>query len=135
MSRILIVERDEILRLSHHRLLSDDGFEVVSTNSADEGVRLCYELDIDLVICDCRASSLRSSFIERLHLMFPELPILALSGGEEQALRRHALNDGASAFLQRPCSHACLVSSASQLLHTSQDAPHAQKGPRLVDSR
>lgn len=132
MNRILLVEPKETLRLLLQSILSRKGFNVIAAESGNEGIRLCYEFDVDLVICNGGMTSLNDSFVSRLHLIMPEMPILVLGRVDDPEIRSRALREGASEFLDHDGSQASIHSTVDYLLSSAQSSASATQEPARV---
>jgi CheY-like chemotaxis protein len=56
MSAILIIDDDDQLRRSFHKLLAEEGYTVDSAASGEDGIRRIETMpDVVISICACRA--------------------------------------------------------------------------------
>jgi DNA-binding NtrC family response regulator len=122
MARILVIEDEEDLRALTQRALEADGHEVVSANHGAEGLVLQRQRPADVVITDIFMPE--SDGIETIHQLkreFPELKIIAMSGGgrvssmlESVLVTAKAL--GVEVFLRKPFDFSTLLESVHQVL-------------------
>jgi CheY-like chemotaxis protein len=107
MKRILVIDDDEQLRPMLLRMLQYAGYHVVAAANGTEGIRLNRGEPADLVITDIFMPEKEGlETIRELHKEFPELKIIAISGGSNQTQDFSALpyarKLGATATLAKP---------------------------------
>ncbi len=82
MTRILIIDDDDTLRGIIVKSLKHAGYDVRDTNNGRKGVELYREDPVDLVVTDLVMPEQEGmETIKILHREFPDLPIIAMSGG------------------------------------------------------
>ncbi len=106
-SRILIVDDDASVVRSLRQILARDGFsQIASTTNPRLARKLFLEFDPDLVVLDLRMPGFDGfEVMEHLRPLRPEgefLPVLVLTGDTGTEVKRRALAEGASDFLQKP---------------------------------
>ena len=122
MSRILVVEDNEDLRLILEELLGQ-AHEVRAAASGEVAVQLAAEfrpeavlLDLQLPDIDGIATGLRIK-----QAVAGDVPILVLTALGEQADREAVLNSGCcDAFLAKPATFAAILAEVEQLLGGSR---------------
>src|SRR3954452_10930647 len=104
--RVLLADDHQLLRQALRRALEESGATVVAEASdGDEAARYAGELQLDVVVMDVTMPVLGGiEATRRIHSRQPQLPIVMLTMHDEQALRREAIEAGASAFLTKDCS-------------------------------
>ena len=120
MARILVIDDDEQIRGVVRRILERAGHEVQDIADGEAGVRLYRDHPADLVITDIfmpPPDGLQT--IRRLRREFPEVKIIALSGGDRSGtldLRDRAEVLGASRTLRKPFEMSDLLKVVHELL-------------------
>ena len=115
--RILVIEDDSSLLDLLREELEAEGYEVVTTQRADEGLRLCQEGAPDLVVSDLRLPDSDGMAVLRGTQALPEPPLFVLItafGTVDQAV--DALKAGADEFLTKPLSMDHLLLMIRRLL-------------------
>ncbi|MEN6484819.1 MAG: response regulator [Syntrophobacteraceae bacterium] len=85
MKRILVIEDDEQYRPMLTRMLQRAGYEVAAAADGEEGIRLFRLQPADLVISDIFMPGKEGmETIRELHRDYPDLKIIAMSGGNIQ---------------------------------------------------
>jgi diguanylate cyclase (GGDEF)-like protein len=110
---ILVVDDEHPFRLSAHRILTAQGYEVLHAATASEALRLCATHgEIDLVLTDLFLSDWQGDKLAaHLHRLYPALRVMFMSG--DPAGNRLA---GGNTFLAKPFSRQQLVSGITTAL-------------------
>jgi DNA-binding NarL/FixJ family response regulator len=103
---VLLADDHQLLRQALRRALEDAGASVVAEASdGDEATRFANAVPLDVVVMDVTMPVLDGiEATRRIHARHPELPIVVLTMHSEQALRKDAIDAGASAFLTKESS-------------------------------
>ncbi len=111
---VLVVDDEHPFRISAHRILTAQGFNVLHAATASEALRLCatHRGDIDLVLTDLFLTDWQGHKLA-MHLkqMYPELRVMFMSG--DPAGIQHV---GDARFLSKPFSRQQLVTSVAGAL-------------------
>lgn len=84
MSRILVVEDDAAIRRLAHDLLVDEGFEVFTAETGQDGLDLLAECQPDLVLLDLMMPTMDGpTFAREMEQRHHALPVVVLSGSRE----------------------------------------------------
>lgn len=106
MKKILIIEDDAILREELLLLLGFEGYEAIPAVSGQEGVILAQKLIPHLVISDIEMPFLDGfEVIAALHQdpQTVHIPIIMMSGREDEGYDQRSLQLGAEVYLAKPC--------------------------------
>lgn len=110
--RILIIDDEpDILVILTYRL-NKAGYEVITADTATEGLRIMSDSGADLILCDMNLPDMHGDILcemLRADLSHANVPIVILSAGGEE-LRAKAINCGAKDFLSKPCEPELLLS-------------------------
>ncbi|HTJ42228.1 MAG TPA: EAL domain-containing protein [Kofleriaceae bacterium] len=127
--RVLVVDDEPGIRLSLARLLSADGFDVVAADSVG-GART--RLDDDkpmLVVTDLRLGDGTGLDVQQAaHAIDPDLPVIFLSGSEDQHAAITALENGAVRFLTKPARAEEILEAVRSALHLRDMARRGASG-------
>lgn len=120
MARILIIEDESQLRHMVEQLLTRAGHEVLSASDGRSGMDLYHEQLPDLVITDILMPEVDGlEIIRSLRREFPQLKIIAMSGGGETGKLQYlpeAREFGADIALSKPFDPAVLTAEVERLL-------------------
>ena len=101
--RILIVEDEPAIIRFLERGLNAHGYQVLSADNGEDGVRLAVEDSVDLVLLDISLPKLDGhGVLRRIRSRRPELPILMLTARDGLQDKVGALNSGADDYLTKP---------------------------------
>jgi CheY-like chemotaxis protein len=86
MQRIMVIDDEPSIRRSLGIILSRSGYRAFEASNGLDGLRLCHEHAPDLVITDIHMPGADGiETIVGLHAWRPELPVIAMSGGDQSA--------------------------------------------------
>jgi two-component system copper resistance phosphate regulon response regulator CusR len=130
MTRVLIIEDHQTLLRSLRRGLEVVGFDVLVTETGEEGFNLALSRDVDLLVMDVMLPG-RSGFeiLQDLRNADFRKPVLILTAKESSEDRRRAQACGADGFLAKPFSFAELLARIEQLLQKSEAKPLSMEEP------
>ena len=103
MNTILVIDDDDQLRRSFEKLLTEEGYQVLSAASAEAGLQVATDRSPDLVILDIRLPGMNGlEAFERLHSQEPKLPVIIMTayGTTETAIK--ATRMGAFDYILKP---------------------------------
>ena len=103
MNTILVIDDDDQLRRSFEKLLTEEGYKVLSAASAEAGLQTVKDSSPDLVILDIRLPGMNGlEAFERLHSQEPKLPVIIMTayGTTETAIK--ATRMGAFDYILKP---------------------------------
>lgn len=116
--RVLCVEDNEDIGFLLYNVLKSEGFDAVTTFTADEALKLAGRADFDLFILDTRLKSVSGLDLCRaLREAHPDTPIIFYSAAAFDIDREAALHAGASAYVTKPGTDE-LVEAARRVLET-----------------
>jgi CheY-like chemotaxis protein len=130
MQRLLVIDDESLVRSALARVLATDSMQVLAAEDAESGLEVLRRQAIDLAIVDVIMPGMDGvEMIRRIRAEFPQLPIIAISGGGNfeisgyrpeaiatQAYLAAASKAGADAVLSKPFGLADLTRLLTQLL-------------------
>lgn len=124
MSRILLIEDDDVAREMLRKLLEDSGHEVIEAADGAVGTALYRASPADVVITDIVMPEKEGiETIMELRREFPDVKIIAVSGGGARLSRDSCLRAaevaGAHRIFAKPLNVSGLLSAVSELLAVS----------------
>ena len=121
--RILVVDDDPtILQVVSH-MLSKDGYDVMTLNSADTLVATMEHYSPDLLLCDVmlpKLSGLNICRALRMDNMWRQLPILLMTASADRQMVAKVFDVGANDYIQKPILHEELSSRIGNALAHSR---------------
>ncbi len=123
MKRILIVDDEKQIRSMLSRMLSHEGYEVHTAEDGDKGMAMTGLYDFDLVVTDMIMPVKDGlKFIMELTRDYPELKILAISGGGAIKAERYLTMAGYLgdiATLEKPFKRADFLALVEESLDSA----------------
>jgi FixJ family two-component response regulator len=114
---IVHVDDDPVVRQALAALLSAVGYSVQSYASAPEFVAVAATTEAACLILDIQLGAVSGIELARqLAASASNLPIIFMSGSDDERFRRDALDLGAVAFLPKPCRAETLMSALSKAI-------------------
>lgn len=128
--RILVVDDEEVTRLSLAEILSLEGYQVISAGSGEEALQKLEEETFDLVLADLVMKEVDGlQVVEAVKKRSPETVVIMLTayGTLESAIQ--AMRQGAYDYLIKPCGAQEIVASVESGLAKQQ---HQKRRKELV---
>ena len=129
MSRILVIDDDKFVRTSIRAVLEGAGYEVSDASDAEAGIGLQRSNPFDVAIVDLIMPNKEGlETIRELNSDFPNLPIIAISGGGE-IVRKNFFQAaelfGAKLTLEKPFDGDDLLGALKDALELARPAKAA----------
>ncbi len=119
---ILLVEDDPHIRKFLRISLEAHGFTLLEARQAADGLNLCAEQKVDLVILDLGLPDMDGQqFIRRLR-EWSSTPLLVLSVRSDEAEKVTALDSGANDYVTKPFGISELMARIRALLRNADDS-------------
>ena len=121
MSKILIVDDDQDLLKLLRLNLSKEGYKVVVAIDAYNGIQSARTEKPDLIILDIMlpaGGGLHTLKNIRLTTLGSQIPIVILTGMQDEKLRQQIEQVGVEAYLQKPCDYTVLSETIKNLIMT-----------------
>ncbi|KUM43091.1 MULTISPECIES: two-component system response regulator RssB [Pseudomonas] len=100
---LLIIDDDEVVRLSLADYLEDSGFNVLQASNGQQGLQIFEREQPDLIICDLRMPQVDGlTLLRRISELSIDTPVLVLSGAGVMSDVVEALRLGAADYLIKP---------------------------------
>ncbi|MYL25115.1 response regulator [Vreelandella massiliensis] len=125
MTTILVIDDDSSVRSMLSRMLERQNYRVLTAESVDEGLEMLQQYrDIALVITDIVMPGRTGvEGVVAFHQRYPDLPVLAISGGSRTLSKEFSLDSaklaGANALLPKPFTQENLLEAISRLVTES----------------
>ena len=121
--RILVVDDEPTIRRSLATNLAARGYEVLAVATGEEALAQIAAHRPDLVILDLLLPGVSGLEVCRDVRLHSAIPILVLSGHDEQQVKVHALDLGADDYLTKPFGIEELLARVRALLRRRTGAP------------
>jgi DNA-binding NtrC family response regulator len=129
-SKILVVDDDKIVLESCRRILEEEGHKVILVETAEGAIDLLEMEYVDLLIMDMKMPTHDGMYLfEQIKRkwpldIWPELPVIVMSGYPTPKTIKDGLNRGAADFIPKPFTPDELISSVNKALkRRKEDGP------------
>ncbi len=103
MKKILIIDDERSIRRALGEILQFEGYEVSEAEDGNQGIEVCKNGTFDLVFCDIKMPGKDGmEVLAEIHPLFPELPIVMISGHGTIETAVEAIKKGAFDFIEKP---------------------------------
>jgi DNA-binding response OmpR family regulator len=121
-TKILVIDDDKAITELMSLLLQAHGFDVITTNSGAEGVKLVVEKNPHIILLDLMMPDLDGWEVSKAVRKFSNTPILILSAVNDPAMVASVLDAGADNFLSKPVPTSVLVAHIRKMARRPTDA-------------
>jgi DNA-binding NtrC family response regulator len=103
MASILIIDDEKAIRNVLKDILSNEGYLVEEANDGEEGLKKFKAGNFDTVLCDIKMPKLDGiEFLQKAKEIFPEIPIIIISGHGNIETAVDAVKKGAFDYIAKP---------------------------------
>ena len=121
MSDILVIDDDDQLRKSFHKLLAEEGYRCTSATSGEEGLKEIQKEIPDLVILDVRLPGMSGlETFQAIQEFEPKLPVIIMTAYATTANAIEATKMGAFDYILKPFEIPDMLTVVEQALETSR---------------
>ncbi len=120
-STILIIDDEAPIRESLAGILVDEGFHPLTAASAEEGLTILDNKEVNLVLLDIWLSGMDGiEALEKIKLENSDLPVIMISGHGNIETAVQTTRLGAFDFIEKPLSYDKIVLAINQGLHVAR---------------
>lgn len=110
MYSILVVDDEPNYLVVLSELLKDEGFEVFTAPSGEDGLKIIEDVDLDVVITDMQMPTMNGlEFLKEVKKATPALPVIVITAFAEVDKAVEAMQNGAFNYLAKPFSNDELI--------------------------
>ncbi|GAB4505162.1 MAG: hypothetical protein Fur0043_21570 [Anaerolineales bacterium] len=124
---VLAIDDDNAITELLAMLLRTHGYEVLTANSGEEGIRLIQEKSPDIVVLDLMMPGMDGWQVCKQVRTFSNVPIVILSALDDPAMIASVLDAGADDYLVKPISSNILVAHLNRLIRRTGSLKGAQQ--------
>ncbi len=113
MMKILVVDDEKNIRKTLTDILEDEGYNVLSATSGEEGLQLLEQNPVDLMLLDVKLPGMDGiEVLKQVRKLYPALDVIMISGHSTIKTAVQAVQMGAYNFLEKPLSlHKIIISA------------------------
>jgi DNA-binding NtrC family response regulator len=129
-SRILVVDDEEVVRLSHLRTLSSEDCKVEAVWNGRDALQAMGRQAYDLVLLDLRMPGMDGlSVLKAIKQNWPESEVIVITGYPEIESAKQATRLGAFDYLAKPVDPDEVISAANGAMLHKRWALHREPSP------
>ncbi|MEO7822553.1 MAG: HD domain-containing phosphohydrolase [Gemmatimonadaceae bacterium] len=133
MTRILIVDDEETIRLALRKFLRSRGYEVDIAGSGDQALQILEREEFSLMLCDVRMPGMTGVQVVPLAMeKDPTLGIIMLTAVNDAATATEVLSHGASDYLMKPVELADLQQAVDRALTKRTNLMERRRVDKLI---
>jgi signal transduction histidine kinase len=135
-TQILLVDDDLALlqALPHTISLRMSGVEVEIADSAEDALKLIQEHDYDTIVSDIKMPGMDGlDLLARVSTLYPDTPVILITGHGEHDLAIQALRGGAYDYIQKPIDRDSFIAALHRALQTRQLRRQVQEQQRALE--
>ena len=146
--RVIVIDDEAIVLESVRKILSQEGFDVLTANSGGAGISHAISEDFDIVITDIRMPDIDGfKVIRDIRKFKPGIPIVIITGYASVRSAVQAMKLGAAQYLEKPFTPEQLMETVNNalakgsrgnmeeqtLIHAAEMKKVLEKGAKDVD--
>lgn len=115
--KILVIDDEESIRFTFSYLLADQGYDVLSVATHDEGLQALAETDFDLIFLDLLLgvhSGLGT--LQEIKQQYADIPVIMITGAPDEETVSRAIRLGAFAYVPKPVRQETLANITRKAL-------------------
>lgn len=117
-TNILVVDDDEVVRLSHQRSLTGASCNVETVWDAEAAVRALEAKRFDVVLLDLRMPGIDGiSLLRIIKQRWPEIEVMVITGYPSVDTVKEAVRLGASDYLAKPVGPVDLIAATTRVIN------------------
>lgn len=125
MASVLITDDEESILEFFENTLSEVGFDVYTARDGQEALEMMVSLQPDLMLVDLMMPRLGGvGLIKAVRKEDQNIPILVITGANDDALEQEAKDHGANACLPKPLEFSLLEAEILRLVGNNIDTDH-----------
>lgn len=133
LRKVLVVDDDPVVATSFKRVLTHDGYIVVTAQNAAEALEKLKDNEYGVVYTDIRMPGMDGlELAERVKASRSWTPVVIITGYGTEASEQRAKAAGVTAFLHKPLSPEMIEASAREAIESAMPAPAT---PALVPAQ
>jgi DNA-binding NtrC family response regulator len=136
MRKVLVVDDEEIVRLSHMRTLAGQSCNVEAARGADEALEKMQSEPADVVLMDLRMPGMDAlAALKTIKERWPETQVVIITGYPSVYTAREAVRLGAFDYLVKPVDPDEVLAVANAAMAQRLAPPQGEKGGQGKDSK
>lgn len=129
-TKILVIDDEEVVRLSHRRILAGERFNVETVLDGVEGLQLLERHPVDVVLLDLRMPGMDGiSVLKTIKEKWPEIEVVVITGYPSIETAKQAIQLGAYDYLAKPADPDRIMKVTSGAVEQKKWGMHKEHAP------
>jgi DNA-binding NtrC family response regulator len=136
MRKVLVVDDEEIVRLSHMRTLAGQNCSVEAARGGEEALEKMQQAPADVVLLDLRMPGMDGlAALKAIKEKWPATEVVIITGYPSVVTAREAVRLGAFDYLAKPVDPDKVLAVANEAMAQRLASPQGGKGRSDKDSK
>lgn len=119
MKKVLVIDDEQIVRISCERTLAPEGYEVTSASSTNEGLELFEKNSFDLILLDIKMPDMDGiEALKKIKAAKPETNVIMITGYSTVDTAVKTLKLGAINYIEKPFTPDILLAAVKEVFDT-----------------
>jgi len=115
--KVLVIDDEEVILESCRKIFTDEGFDVVTTNSPEEGLKLISDSSFDVILCDWKMPDCDGmDVVEEIDRRSPDSTVVMITGYPTMSRATEAMKRGAMDYIAKPFTPEEITSAVQNAL-------------------
>jgi len=129
-TKVLVIDDEEVVRLSHRRILAGERFNVETVLNGVEGLELLERQPVDVVLLDLRMPGLDGiSVLRTIKEKWPDIEVVVITGYPSIETAKEAIQLGAYDYLAKPAHPDDIMKVTSGAVMQKKWGMHKEQAP------
>lgn len=131
--KVLVVDDEPTVTKSCRRILAEEGYEVLTTESGRDGMNRAFAQEFDLVLTDLKMPDLDGmELVRALRHKRPQTAVVVITGYGTVRSAVEATRLGVSDYIEKPFTPEQIVAAVDQALPSEESQPELRIEAELV---
>jgi len=124
--KVLIIDDEDIVRISCQRILAPEGYEVMTTQSAAEGLGILSDGPVDVVLTDLKMPDIDGmQVLKRIKEDWPDIEVIMITGYQTINTAVEAIKLGAFDYIEKPFTPTAIVAAIEKAISHGREKKQA----------
>ena len=116
--KMLVIDDEDIVLESCRKIFTEEGFEVVTTNNPQAGLKLISDSSFEIVLCDWKMPGFDGmDVVEEVDRRSPDTVIVMVSGYPSLGRATEAMKRGAMDYVPKPFSPEEIIQTVKKAVN------------------
>ena len=103
LMNVLVVDDEKIIRDGCRRVLTEKGFQVLTSENGVQAMEMLSSEDVDIILLDLKMPVMSGEeVLDRVTVQYPDIPVIIITGHGTIDTAVHCMKKGAYDFVTKP---------------------------------